>query len=137
MIAQLIKDCGLVHFVYKSDREAAIKALLAEAAALKGVNADEVEEDDLEQDEHKDRGIDASPGAAKAPKQDAEAPAAVPETSSPGESQSNGGAERTVQMLEHPARVLKLAREGRIGAQIPCNNPIMNWLPEHAATPAD
>ena len=38
--AQLIKDLGLIHFSYKSDREAAIRTLLAEAARMAGVQGE-------------------------------------------------------------------------------------------------
>ena len=79
---QFMRDCGLTHFVYRSDREPAIRALLADAAQLAGLRAEQEEED-------------------------AEAIVAVPETSTPGESQSNGAAERCVQLIEdvpRPAR---------------------------------
>ena len=41
-VAQLIRDCGLTHFAYKSDREAAIRVTLAEAAKLANVKAEDV-----------------------------------------------------------------------------------------------
>ena len=131
-VAQLIKDCGFVDAVYKSDREASIRALLAEAAALAGVKAEEVEEEHPEQEEHEEPGRDAPSKAIPAPKQTAEAPAAVPETSSPGESQSNGSAERGVQMIEDMVRTLKAALEDRIGCSVPCASPIVNWMFQHA-----
>lgn len=116
-----------MHFSFKSDREPAIRSLLAEAAALAGVKAEkeatDTDDDNDEDTEHKDQ----------PPTQPATTPAAVPETSSPGESQSNAAAERSVQMLEDMARTLKLALEDRIDAKIPCNHPIMAWIPDHAA----
>ena len=39
-IAQLIRDCGVMHFNYKSGREPAVRSLLAKAAALAGVKAE-------------------------------------------------------------------------------------------------
>ena len=57
---------------------------------------------------------------------------AVPEHSHPGESQSNGTAERSVQMIEDMVRTIKSALEDRIGQQIPCTAPIMRWIFQHA-----
>ena len=95
-LAQFVRDCGLTRFVYKSDREPAIRALLADAAQLAGLKAEQESTDD-----------------------DAEATIAVPETSTPGESQSNGAAERCVQAIEDVLRTLKPALEARINAKIP------------------
>ena len=81
-VAQVIKGCGLVHFSYKSDREPAIRALLAEAAVLAGVKAEEDEAI-----EEPDAIVEDEDAVQPAPKQQVQAPAAVPETSSPGESQ--------------------------------------------------
>ena len=50
-----------------------------------------------------------------------------------GESQSNGKAERTVQMVEDQIRTVKLALESRIGARIPCSHPVMQWVVLHCA----
>ena len=36
-LAQFILDCGLTHFAYRSDREAAIRSMLSEAVKLAGV----------------------------------------------------------------------------------------------------
>ena len=58
---------------------------------------------------------------------------AVPENSAVGESQSNGKAEKGVQMVEDQIRTLKLALEARIGARIPCNHPVMHWVVLHSA----
>ena len=60
--------------------------------------------------------------------------AAVPEESAPGESQSNGAAERAIQSIEDQLRTMKHALETRLGAKIPCSHPIMRWMLEHAAT---
>ena len=114
-IAQLIKDLGLTHFGYKSDREASIRAVLREAAKIANVSVEDL-------------------STALAADDTAAGPiVAVPETSSPGESASNGDAERTIQLIEDQARILKLALEDHIGAQIPCDHPIMGWIVDHAA----
>lgn len=75
-LARWIRECGLTHFVYRSDREPAIRKHIFEAVKLAGVQAEELKMEDLE---------DSEP--------DAEA-AAVPEESHVGESQRNGRAER-------------------------------------------
>lgn len=129
-VAQLAKDCGLVRFAYRSDREASMRALLAAVAALVGVEAEDVERGEQGQNET-DNIPTLRPTPKTAPTKEAQAPAAVPETSRPGESQSNGDAERTAHMLEDQPRVIKLALENRIGA--PC--PVMSWLLEHASLP--
>ena len=61
-------------------------------------------------------------------------PAAVPETSSPGEPQSNGAAERSIQLVEDLSRTLKLCLEDRIGAKIPSNHPVLEWLVLYTGT---
>ena len=109
-VAQFMRDCGLTKFVYRSDREPAIRALLADASQLAGLRGEQ------ELDE------------------DAEATVAVPETSTPGESQSNGAAERCIQMIEDVLRTLKLALEAKIKAKIPTAHPIVHWLVEHTAS---
>ena len=58
---------------------------------------------------------------------------AVPEHSHPGESQSNGLAERAIREVVDHIRVLKLALETHLNVRIPSNHPVMAWLVEHAA----
>ena len=58
---------------------------------------------------------------------------AVPEHFAPGESQSNGRAERSIQMLVDHIRTCKLAWEARCGGRIPSAHPILAWLVEHCA----
>ena len=58
--------------------------------------------------------------------------AAVPEESAPGESQSNGAAERAVQMVEDQVRTLKLSLEHRLKVKVPMEHAVMPWLIEHA-----
>ena len=133
-LAKLITDCGLVHFAYRSDKEPAIIAMIQEACSIAGRHGVHVKSDEegdvalqpgdsqtgeLREEEHP-RSIDHSH-------------VAVPEHSHPGESQSNGLAEKAVQDLVNHVRVLKLALETNINARIPSNHPIMAWLVEHAA----
>ena len=58
---------------------------------------------------------------------------AVPEHSHPGESQSNGLAERAIREVVDHIRVLKLALETHLNVRIPSNHLVMAWLVEHAA----
>ena len=73
-LGRLIKECGLTHYTYRSDREAALRAVLRSAALDAGIPADKVE--DLSNTKNPD---DAEPITG----------VAVPEESSPGESKSN------------------------------------------------
>ena len=57
----------------------------------------------------------------------------VPEEAATGESQSNGGAEVSVRLLEGMVRTLKDALETRIGQQIPTDHPVLSWVIQHAA----
>ena len=61
-----------------------------------------------------------------------EVPAAAPEHSAPGESASNGMAERAVQSIEGQTRTMKLALEANIATHIPSDHPIMHWMVVHA-----
>ena len=60
---------------------------------------------------------------------------AVPEHSHPGESPSNGKAERSVRSSVEYFACLKACFEARLGlAQpLPCSHPVVKWLVEHAA----
>lgn len=58
---------------------------------------------------------------------------AVPEHSHPGESQSNGLAERSFQELVGQLRTLKLSLETRLKVRLPCSHPVFSWLVEHSA----
>ena len=138
-VAQLFKECGRRHFSYKSDREPASRALLLEAARLASATAepeDDPEDSDLDEPDAVDD--NASHVAKDSPAvvvndQDA-VPAAVPETSSPGESQSNGAAERSIQLIEDLSRTLKLCLEDRIKAKIPSGHPVLEWLIMYTGT---
>ena len=58
---------------------------------------------------------------------------AVPEHSHPGESQSDGKAERAVRAVIDQVRTMKLAFETRYKARLGSTHPIMLWLVEHAS----
>ena len=58
---------------------------------------------------------------------------AVPELTHPGESQTNGLAERSIRTLEEQTRVHLAALEARIKIQIPSQRPMLAWIVEHAA----
>ena len=133
-LAKLITDCGLVHFAYRSDREPAIVAMIQDACAMAGRKGVHVKSDD-EAEAQLESG-DMQAGEIKEdeyPRSVAQSNVAVPEHSHPGESQSNGRAERAVQDLVNHVRVLKLALEANIKARLPSEHPIMAWLVEHAA----
>ena len=110
-----MRSCGLVHFAYRSDREAAIRALLSDSARMAGIKSER--DVDPEDDEH--------------PPQ---VPAAVPEESHPGESQSNCASERSTQMFEDMMRTLKLYTADRIAMKLSIAHSIMEWMAEHSAT---
>ena len=90
-LANFIIACGLTHFTYRADKEAALKALFEEGV--------------------RESGRDGKPLVA------------VPEHSHAGESQSNGLAERAVQMIEDQARTVKLALEDEFQWVIPIEHP--------------
>ena len=58
---------------------------------------------------------------------------AVPEHSGAGESQSNGGGGRAVQMVEGQARTPRAHLQDLIGCGVPCTHPLMRWLVAPAA----
>ena len=116
-LCRFIMECGLVHFAYRSDREPAIVSLIQDACAMagrSGVNIRAVEEEAPEATVEK-------------------AHVAVPEHSHPGESQSNGLAERAMQEVIDQIRTLKLSTELRVKGRLPNDHPVMAWLVEHAA----
>ena len=49
------------------------------------------------------------------------------------DSQSNGIAERVVQIVEGKVRTMLLALESRLDAKIPVTHHVITWLVEHAA----
>lgn len=137
-LAQFVKDCGLRHFTFKSDHNAAVRSLLLEASRLASLKAEEDEPEDADSEDAPDDvqpklvANDSTLGLANATKD--VAPAAVPETSSPGEYQSNGAAERSIQLAEDLSRTLELCLEGKVSAQIPSNHPVLGWLVMYKGT---
>ena len=128
LVASWIQEAGLIHFLYRSDREEAILAMLKESIRISGR-------------EGKPTDLDWEKGDAKSDEtlpdptlpERTQARIAVPEHSHVGESQSNGSSERAVQMVEDMMRTLKSALEDRLGRPVPCTAPVMRWLAQHAA----
>lgn len=142
-LARFIKECGLTQFTYRSDREPAIMAMLDEACSMSGRNgkrdtkaseseaiahadlvgdnglASNVEIDDVPYVEGS-HGVESSHTGA-------------PELTHPGESQSNGLAERSVGIFEDQFRTLKVALETKLKQRLPSSHPITSWLVEHTA----
>ena len=125
-IVRFIKESGLTHFAYRSDREPAITAMIEEACAMSGrkgvkVTAEETpDEDGVDLDSLvKDGALtDDDLDIGDAPKMLDDKTidsthVATPEVSHPGESQSNGLAERSVGEFVDQLRTLKTALENR------------------------
>ena len=55
------------------------------------------------------------------------------ENSVPGDSKSNGAAERAVKALGEQVRVLRAGLQGRLDLVVPSSHPVMTWLVQHAA----
>ena len=116
-LCRFIMECGLVHFAYRSDREPAIVSLIQDACAMAGRN-----------------GVNIRAVEDEAPEPDVEkAHVAVPEHSHPGESQSNGMAERAIREVMDEVRTLKMSLEQRVKGHLANDHPVMAWLIEHAA----
>ena len=140
---RFIKECGLTHFTYRSDREPAITAMIDEAVSVSGRNgkmdnaattseaishAQLVTGDGLVEDPN----IDDEPHVEDSHTARSSHTAA-PELTHPGESQSNGLAERSVGIFEDQFRTLKMALEMRIKHRLPSAHPVTAWLVEHTA----
>ena len=145
-IARFIKDIGLTHFAYRSDREPSICAMFEDACAMSGrkgvkVNADEDHADvatNVDELDAADPFVDVDkvtePPVPTVPDVSVESTTvATPEGSHPGESQSNGKAERAVGEFVRQLRTMKVALESRLKARIASSHPIMQWLIEHTA----
>ena len=110
--------------------------MLAEACrlgGLNGVHAKSAEEeitpvDDGELDDLEVPDVPVQAPGARVPIQ-----VGAPEKTHPGESQSNGKAERGVRIVEEQVRTLKAALEARISTKIPSTHPIIEWLRALAA----
>ena len=145
-IVRFIKESGLTHFAYRSDREPAITAMIEEACAMSGrkgvkVTAEETpDEDGVDLDSLvKDGALtDDDLDIGDAPKMLDDKTidsthVATPEVSHPGESQSNGLAERSVGEFVDQLRTLKTALENRLKVRLSSSHPVTHWLVEHTA----
>ena len=83
-LGRLIREIGLTHYTYRSDREISLRSALRAAAIEAGIPEELV----------KDVNNTVDPGDSEG--ETDIAGAAVPEESAPGESQSNSSAERAV-----------------------------------------
>ena len=113
-LAQFMKDSGLVHFAYRSDKEPAIVAMLEEACARagrRGVKVTTEEPTDLDDLPMESEGVEILPDQPPNPMAIDATQVAVPEHSHPGESQSNGKAENAIRTVEDQVRTLKATFE--------------------------
>lgn len=138
-ISGFIKECGLTQFTYRSDREPAIVAMFEDACAQSGRNGTREATSTEQSDEisHAQLITERPEGAmvADVELQIGDVPhvpstvtiesshTAAPELSHPGESQSNGLAERSVGIFEDQFRTLKCALEQRLKTRIPTPHP--------------
>ena len=146
-LARFIKECGLLHFTFRSDREPAILAMMEEACTLSGrKGSKDLATTDAEAISHEEMFIDNPDGvvlADEVPVSDIphvpssrlveSTHTAAPELTHPGESQSNGLAERSVGIFEDQFRTLKHALEFRLKHRLPASHPVTAWLIEHTA----
>ena len=123
VVSEFIKMCGLVNFVYRSDKERALIRLLEDAIRESGRHGVPMTDDQLKRDREEDLLLEPFDGPAPRTTE-----TAVPEHSHPGESRSNGAVERAVQMVEDQARTLKCAIEDRVGYVFPADHAILHWL---------
>ena len=126
-LARFIKEMWLIHVAYRCDREHSLNSLMEDAIATSGDLGKRVHDDGLHEDLHigKDDADDSIPEDAPM--------LAVPELAHPGESASNGLAERGVRTLEEQARTHLAALEARTDIPIPAQHPILHWIVQHAA----
>ena len=139
----------MTQFTYRSDREPAIVAMIEEACSLSGrhgvkdvagTNPDELSHAQLLDDSRGDGcvvsnqelPIGEEPHVPSSVAVDSTHTAA-PELTHPGESQSNGLAERSVGVFEDQFRTLKHALELRLKHRLPSAHPVTAWLVEHTA----
>ena len=118
------KEAGLVHFAYRSDRETAITSLLEESIKIsgrQGVPTDTEEPSEkitfpvnVADDDEPD-----APTEIPQKHRTQDAMVAAPELTHPGESQSNGLAERAVESVVDHTRTRILALEMHLKVHIP------------------
>ena len=138
-VAKFLRVTGILKLAYRCDRELSLNAMLESAildAAREGVKV------------YDDRGPDPSTFDVAQEEEDefdlpVEGPCklrveqgplvAVPELTHPGESQSNGLAERAVQTMEGYVSTLLAALQARIKLPVPNEHPVLAWLVHHAS----
>lgn len=126
-VARFIRDAGLTHFAYRSDREHEMSALLEQVCTELGRNGARVEPR-TEEDPGAHWGELVSDQSSKAA---TGAQTAVPKQTYPGESASNCLAERAVKTFTDQFRTLKAALERRLGQRLPFSHAVMSWIVEH------
>ena len=137
-IARFIRECGLLHFTYRSDREPSITSMFEDACRAAGSQgkvekADANADQDIVEAAHERGDIPVLDKDEAAPILGDPPHVAAGELTHPGESQSNGLAERGIQLVEDQVRVLKIALERAIGARVPSEHPVLAWMVEHAS----
>ena len=111
---RFIREAGLTHFAYRTDREAALGAVVDEACSILGRTCKRIANDadhralelplpEIEYDEPD------APTSTPAVPESGGPNIAVPELTHPGESASNGLAERSVGIVANYVRTLLLA----------------------------
>ena len=135
-VSRFINEAGLVRFTYRADREPALQALLDEAIKMSGKHGapDESSPTAPLASDDKDVMIQIDEDKGLQPPVDAPpVEVAAPEHTQPGESQSNGIIERTIQQVVDLFRTINTSLEARIKARIPLGHPVVQWLVEHCA----
>ena len=145
-IVRFLEEVGLTHFAYRNDREPAIVAMIEEACTLSGRKGVKISPSAEVADEDVDVSMFMSDGEITAADLDVggsgafddSAPdvsihVATPELSHPGESASNGLAERSVGVFMDQLRTLKTALESRLKIRLASSRPITHWLIEHTS----
>ena len=145
-IVRFFKEVGLTHFAYRNDREPAIVAMIEEACALSGRKGVKICPGAAVADEDVDVSSFISNGEItneelvvndsveyEEPMLDVTSHVATPELSHPGESASNGLAERSVGEFMDQLRTLKTALESRLKVRLASSHPVTHWLIEHTS----
>ena len=121
-LAEWIKLCGLVRFLWRADGERALRSLLDVAIRESGREGKRLvlpsDPPDVPDEEEQQ-----TAGPSEPPPEEAPTELAVPEGSHIGESQSNGVTERAVQLVEGQARTLNATLEGTLGRHASKHTP--------------
>ena len=133
-VSRFILELGLVNFVYRADREKSIQALLDEAVKKSGAHGVSQPTEPVERDEPQTFMDEAADDPGIPDRVNAEpVQTAAPELTQPGESQSNGIAERAIRQVADLFRTIKTSFESRVGARVTMAHPLTKWIVEHAA----